>query len=349
MTKKIFLALAALAALTLSFSSCKKDNQGGNTPTPTDVKLAVNPASLTVMVGKTAALEIKTQPANAEYTCISKDPAIATVDNKGVITGVKVGETKVTVTAGSATKEVAVKVADEKSTTNDRLLGKTLPKELEGVREFIAPFYVPIFKQMKEQEDIVKAANEKEGWHFFLYTGKQEKLNSKAYTCEAPFVGEGENARPKDNRFIGQLVYAYALAKDPVVIAFFRPDIQEIVFDEDPIVDPKSATEQQQKNMNVCMNILVAYGFTESPGLIQYVNEAGENQNLGIAMYNTKLDGGPLQAVISGMEKHDQAGNTRYTLYLEIQQKAPKTQSRSLRTATIERQVRPDYTQFVVR
>ncbi len=348
MTKKIFLALAALAALTLSFSSCKKDNKGDDKK-PTDVKLAVNPDNVTVMVGKTVALEIKTQPANAEYTCISKDPAIATVDNKGVITGVKVGETKVTVTAGSATKEVAVKVADEKSTTNDRLLGKTLPKELEGVREFIAPFYVPIFKQMKEQEDIVKAANEKEGWHFFLYTGKQEKLNSKAYTCEAPFVGEGQNAKPKDNRFIGQLVYAYALAQDPVIIAFFRPDIQEIVFDEDPIVDPKTATEQQQKNMNVCMNILVAYGFTESPGLIQYVNEAGENQNLGIAMYNTKLDGGPLQAVISGMEKHDQAGNTRYTLYLEIQQKAPKKQSSSLRTATIERQVRPDYTQFVVR
>ena len=335
MTKKIFLALAALAALTLSFSSCNKD-KGGDKKTPTDVKLAVNPDNVTVMVGKTAALEIKTQPANAEYTCISKDPAIATVDAKGVITGVKVGE-------------VAVKVVDEKSTTNDRLLGKTLPKDLEGVREFIAPFYVPIFKQMKEQEDIVKAANEKEGWHFFLYTGKQEKLNSKAYTCEAPFVGEGQNAKPKDNRFIGQIVYAYALAKYPMVIAFFRPDIQEIVFDEDPIVDPKTATEQQQKNMNVCMNILVAYGFTESPGLIQYINEAGENQNLGIAMYNTKLDGGPLQAVISGNKQQDQAGNTRYTLYLEIQQKAPKKASSSLRTATIERQVRPDYTQFVVR
>ena len=52
MTKKIFLALAALTALTLCFSSCKKDNTGGNKPTPkSEVKLKFEPKDVKVMVG----------------------------------------------------------------------------------------------------------------------------------------------------------------------------------------------------------------------------------------------------------------------------------------------------------
>lgn len=166
MTKKILLALAALTALTLCFSSCKKDNKGNN-PTPTDVKLAVNPDNVTVMIGKTAALEIKTKPANTEYTCISKDPAIATVDKKGVITGVAEGETTVTVTAGTATKDVTVKVIPLVELKDDMYIGLYNDGNEKNIPAIYMPYKAADLTKAKQQE-IIYAMTSK-GWEFTHY------------------------------------------------------------------------------------------------------------------------------------------------------------------------------------
>ena len=333
MTKKIFLALAALTALTLCFSSCKKDNPG---KTPTDVKLAVKPDNVTVMVGKTAALEIKTQPANAEYTCVSKDPAIATVDNKGVITGVKVGETKVTVTAGAATKEVAVKVVDEKSTADDRLLGKTLPKGMEAMRDYIAPIYAPIFSQMKAQEEIVKAADTKEGWVFFRYDGDQADLNNRIYSCVAP----SKDKTYSDKRMVSQVAYVHTSQESGPEMHFYFKDLEKLtVFDEDPIKFPtkeKPLSEDEKKRFSICVNTLYLYGFTEQPTQVSFTNA----DNKAIGLYKTGLEGGSLFAMLYAYKKKD----NKYHLFIQIAQQEPKQQG-STQMATMTRAFHPEVLQ----
>jgi hypothetical protein len=82
-----FLAVA-LAALTLGFVACKKDQ---NDP---EQKLTITPAQAEVSVGATVQLS-----ANMEVTWSSSDPAIAGVNDKGLVTGVKEGEATITAKA----------------------------------------------------------------------------------------------------------------------------------------------------------------------------------------------------------------------------------------------------------
>lgn len=331
MTKKIFLALTALAALTLSFSSCKEDNKG---KTPTDVKLVVKPESVTVMAGKTVALEIKTQPANAEYTCVSKDSAIATVDAKGVITGVKVGETTVSVTAGTTTKNVTVKVTDPNSTDESRLLGKVLPEGMEKLRDLIAPIYAPIFSQMKAQEDIVKAANTKEGWKFFLYTGKKEYLNKSIYTCSAPKNGDDY----ADERLVSQVVYEHTPEQGSPNMTFFFKDIENTtVFDEDPIKLPKEGeelTDEEAKRMNIFLSILKAYGFDGQLTRITF----SDADFIGVGYFKKGLEGGSLLGYIYAPKWED----GKHHLILAIEQQEPQQQNSATRMTTMTRAFYPE-------
>lgn len=331
MTKKIFLALAALTALTLCFSSCKKDNTGGNKPTPkSDVKLKVEPKDVQVMVGKTAQLTVTVQPADTKYTFESANADIATVSDKGVVTGVKVGKTVITVKAGNVTKTANIDVIEASAIDESRLLGKVLPQGFEKMRELFAPFYAPIFSKMKEQEPIVKAANEAEKWEFFKYTGKQDYLNNSIYTCRVPFEGEGDKAKPIDGRMIAQIVYAYGEeVGGPWMACFFLP-YSDILFDEDPVVDPKTASEKQKESLKLCQTILMAYGFTESAHLIQYVDKDKKPTNKGLGAYKTGLEGGSLQGVIMG-EKRDDG---KYGLSIEITQQEPEKEASSMRSAS---------------
>ncbi|WP_293965836.1 Ig-like domain-containing protein [uncultured Porphyromonas sp.] len=329
MTKKILLALAALTALTLCFSSCKKDN---NKPTPkSEVKLRVEPKEIKVIVGQTAELTVTVQPADTKCTFETANADIATVSDKGVITGVKVGKTVITVKAGDATpKTVDVEVIEASTIDESRLLGKVLPQKMEEMRELFAPFYAPIFTKMKEQEPIVKAANEAEKWEFFKYTGNKDYLNSSIYTCRVPFKGEGDNAKPIDGRLIAQIVYAYGdEVGGPWMACFFLP-YSDILFDEDPVVDPNTASDKQKESMKVCQTILMAYGFTESAHLIQYVDKQKNPTNVGLALYKTGLEGGSLQGVIMG-EKHDDG---KYGLSIEITQREPQKEASSMRSAS---------------
>ena len=328
MTKKIFLALTALTALTLCFSSCKKDN---NKPTPkSEVKLKVEPKDVKVVVGQTAQLTVTVQPADTKYTFESANADIATVSDKGVVTGVKVGKTVITVKAGDATKTANIEVIEASAIDEGRLLGKVLPDGFEKMKERFAPFYAPIFTKMKEQEPIVKTANEAEGWEFFKYTGKQEYLNESIYTCQAPVEGEGDNAKPKDARIIGQVVYAHgAEVEGPWMACFFLP-YPDLQFDEDPVVEDKNASDKQKESFKICQLILMAYGFTESGHLIQFVDKNQKPTNVGLALYKTGLEGGSLQAIIMG-SKQD---NGKYGLFLQIEQKEPEKQANGMRSAS---------------
>lgn len=331
MTKKLLLALAALSALTLSFSSCKKDpNKGGGSNPKTEIKLKVEPRDLQIMVGETAQLTVTVSPADTKYTFESSNADIATVSDKGVVTGVKVGKTAISVKAGDAVKTANIEVIEASTLDESRLLGKVLPQGFENMRGLFAPFYAPIFSKMKEQEPIVKAANEAEKWEFFKYTGEQEKLNSSIYTCRVPFEGEGDNAKPIDGRIIAQIVYAYGeKVGGPWMACFFLP-YSDILFDEDPVVDPNTASDKQKESMKLCQNILMAYGFTESGSLIQYVDKNKKPTNIGLALYKTGLEGGSLQGVIMGAKRD----NGKYGLSIEITQQEPDKKSSSMRSAS---------------
>mgnify|MGYP000151077719 CR=1 FL=1 len=63
-----------------------------------------------VAVGATTTLKTATAPKNATVTFKSSDDTIATVDEKGVVTGVKAGKVTITATAGKASKDVEIEV-----------------------------------------------------------------------------------------------------------------------------------------------------------------------------------------------------------------------------------------------
>ncbi len=98
-----------------------KDATGGDKPGPAAKKdQTITASDVTVEAGKTVDLKA-TALGGATLTYAAKDKAIATVDNKGVVTGVKAGSTDITITAAenaqykSATKTVKVTVTAAKA------------------------------------------------------------------------------------------------------------------------------------------------------------------------------------------------------------------------------------------
>ena len=71
--------------------------------------LSVSAAS-EVAVGSTEAIKATVKPANTKVTYTTSDATIATVDEKGVVTGVKAGDVTITVKAGKTTKTVKMAV-----------------------------------------------------------------------------------------------------------------------------------------------------------------------------------------------------------------------------------------------
>ena len=88
------------------------------TPTENPTDLIVEPTELNLLKGQTSDIRINVMPwtlIDKSYTVESLDPTIATVNEKGVVTGVAVGETKIkvqTVATPVLTKEVTVKVTE---------------------------------------------------------------------------------------------------------------------------------------------------------------------------------------------------------------------------------------------
>lgn len=77
--------------------------------------VTVTPDKAEILVSKTTTLTAEIQPADATDTIVwaSKNPAIATVDQNGVVTGVKEGETTITATAGGFYASATIKVVSK--------------------------------------------------------------------------------------------------------------------------------------------------------------------------------------------------------------------------------------------
>jgi uncharacterized protein YjdB len=94
-----------------------KYEQGeGTTPTLVDPTVTI-PSTLTVVKGETATIEVTTN-SNGAKTWTSSDETVATVDNNGVVTGVKAGTATVTLSIAAtsaynaATAQIAVTVTE---------------------------------------------------------------------------------------------------------------------------------------------------------------------------------------------------------------------------------------------
>lgn len=313
MTKKIFLALAALAALALSFSSCKKDNKGDDKK-PTDVKLAVNPASLTVMVGKTAALEIKTQPANAEYTCISKDPAIATVDKKGVITGVAKGETTVTVTAGTATKDVTVKVIPLVELKDDMYIGLYNDGNEKNIPAIYMPYKAADLTKAKQQE-IVFAMTSK-GWEFTHY--KDDPNSNIAFLFQAP-----------EDKAQDWQMGSFAYYHNPKKGNKFCLGTQSAWKGVDPLAPEDQLSDEAKKINKLIRTVAELYGFTED----YYSGPLKDGTNAFSAYNLSRGKDKPLELLAYSDKVEDKKEGTIYVIRFQIGWRGPeKTQSLATRT-----------------
>lgn len=310
MTKKIFLALAALAALTLSFSSCKKDD---NKKTPTDVKLVVKPEAVSVMVGKTAALDIKTQPANAEYTCISKDPAIATVDKKGVITGVAEGETTVTVTAGTVTKDVTVKVTPLVEVTDDMYIGLYDDEMAKYIPAIYMPYKMADLTKSKKQV-IVNAMTSK-GWEFTHYS--DDENSDVAFLFVAP--------DDKEDWQMWNFAYYHTPSKgNPFCVG------TQSAWKIDPLVSPDQLGDEEKKIQDMIITVAKAYGFTEDLRL-------GSLDNGWSALIGYNLSRGkdkPLDLLAYAQPSKTEKGEAFFRISFQIGWDAPKKES-SLATRTV--------------
>ena len=316
MTKKILLALAALAALTLSFSSCHKDNKGNDPKKPTDVKLVVKPEAVSVMVGKTAALEIKTQPANAEYTCISKDPAVATVDKKGVITGVAEGETTVTVTAGTVTKDVAVKVTPLVEVKDDMYIGLYN----DGLEKYIPAIYMPYTMDdltKSKQQEIVYAMTSK-GWEFTHYTNDENS--------EVAFLFVAPEDKFKDWRMLD-----FAYYHTPSKGKRFCVGTQS-AWKIDPLRPTDQLTDDEKKLQDMIITVAKAYGFTEG---LELTNLTNEGKWSALAGYNlSRGDDKPLNLLAYAEPSKTDKGEAFFRINFQISWYGPEKES-SLATRTV--------------
>lgn len=308
MTKKIFLALAAL---TLSFSSCHKDNK--DPKKPTDVKLVVKPESVSVMVGKTAALEIKTQPANAEYTCISKDPAVATVDKKGVITGVAEGETTVTVTAGTVTKDVAVKVTPLVEIKDDMYIGLYN----DGLEKYIPAIYMPYTMAdltKSKQQEIVNAMTSK-GWKFTHYSNDENS--------DVAFLFVAPEDKFDDWRMVDFAYYHTPKKGKPFCVG------TQSAWKIDPLRPTDQLTDDEKKLQDMIITVAKAYGFTEDLHLTNLDNDWS-----ALAGYNlSRGDDKPLNLLAYAEPSKTDKGEAFFRINFQISWYGPEKKS-SLATRT---------------
>lgn len=94
----------------MTISSCEKPIEQKEVPVES-VTISPNPAS--VVAGETSQLEVKVLPEDATDTQViwtSRDKTIATVDENGLVTGVKEGEVEVAATVGKVTARCKVSV-----------------------------------------------------------------------------------------------------------------------------------------------------------------------------------------------------------------------------------------------
>lgn len=298
MKQKICMLLVALATLTL-FGACNKNNE----PTNDSFELSVAPEMLQLGVGVQKQLTIT--PEGISYSCSSSDESVATVDNKGVVTGVKEGEAVVTVMAKEQTKTVKVVVGN-------RYMG------LYSGDDKIVPIYIPFFPDVpvsKEAQKQIIAANEKYDWVLFSYDdgeddheddGNTGGHSHKMIVMKAPKYANGAYM---DNRLITDLYYHYVKADDIYFDCWTRP-----LFKKDVV---QAAHEGSEKDIKLLRDILTLYGFTENLQPSKY-----KSGQLNFEGYNmTQFPEGPMWGSIYCTNVE---GTDSYYLEFQVVQRAPK-------------------------
>ncbi len=301
MTKKILLALTALAALTLSFSSCKKDdNKGGSNPT-TEVKLRVEPKEVKVMVGKTAELTVTVQPSDTKYTFESANADIATVSDKGVITGVKVGKTVISVKAGDVTKTADVEVLDAGNVDKSRYIGT--PDE----KGYIAPIYVVEAPKIQDLKDIITEANKVNGYTF----DEDYEMNNGGHILV--YMGPNDGSQWTDSRLIGELGYYYfPEPENNFMMVFMKSSL-----DEDLV---QKAVDGDEEAQQLLFGVAAAYGFDKELG-----GGTLEGGTPCLVAYNMdQFPEGPYEMMVLS-SKNSKTG--KYSIRFQIVQTAPQAQS----------------------
>lgn len=304
MKQKIYLLLVALATLTL-FGACNKDKE----PTNDSVRLSVKPDNVLLSVGGQKQLTILTKPSGVAYSCTSSDESVATVDSKGLVTGVKGGEAVITVVAKDQTKTVKVTVLNPNAGSENRYIG------LNSTDKRIAPIYIPLFSELAESKETQKqliAANLKYGWTLHTYEAGDDGHSDddghdhKIIRMQAP---KDDNGKYTDDRFITDLYYHYIKKDDVYFDCWTRPDFKKDVV--------KAAHEGSEEDIKVLRNLLTLYGFTENLQASQY-----KSGQLNYEGYNMKqFPEGPMWGSIYCTRVD---GENAYYLEFQVVQKAPK-------------------------
>ena len=301
MTKKILLALTALAALTLSFSSCKKDDNKGRSNPKTEVKLRVEPKEVKVMVGKTAELTVTVQPSDTKYTFESANADIATVSDKGVITGVKVGKTVISVKAGDVTKTADVEVLDAGNVDKSRYIGT--PDE----KGYIAPIYVVEAPKIQDLKDIITEANKVNGYTF----DEDYEMNNGGHILV--YMGPNDGSQWTDSRLIGELGYYYfPEPENNFMMVFMKSSL-----DEDLV---QKAVDGDEEAQQLLFGIAASYGFDKELG-----GGTLEGGTPCLVAYNMdQFPEGPYEMMVLS-SKNSKTG--KYSIRFQIVQTAPQAQS----------------------
>ena len=297
MKQKICLLLVALATLTL-FGACNKNEE----PTNGNVRLSVKPDNVLLQVGGQKQLTILTKPSGVAYSCTSSDESVATVDNKGLVTGVKGGEAVITVVAKDQTKTVNVTVVDPNAASEKRYIGLNSPDTT------ISPIYIPVFSDLADSKETQKqliAANMKYGWT--LHTSEAgDEDDHKMIRMQAP---KDEKGKYTDGRFIIELFYHFMKKDDVYFDCWTKP-----VFKKDVV---KAAHEGSEEDIKVLRGLLTLYGFTENLQASKY-----KKGTLNYEGYNMKqFPEGPMWGSIYCTRVE---GENAYYLEFQVVQRAPK-------------------------
>lgn len=296
MTKKILLALTTLAALTLSFSSCKKDDNGGGDNPKTEIKLKVEPKEVQIMVGETAQLTVTVDPADTKYTFESSNADIATVSDKGVVTGVKAGKIVVTVKAGDVTKTANVEVLDGGNIdTNTGIGDKT-----KDVPHFI---FIPANKDdfNKENAEIFKKAMTSAGW-LYSKLNENEKIKSMFFVFDSPKGDKGAKF------FYNRLAYVHTSKSG-------NPQIElllNLVSEDDPLAPENQASAEEEGVVALWKTL---YGFDQQTGY-----EVVQGLNAWSGYNTTAIEGTPLNVFIYSQKltKDDVPDQPEFIGYYQI-------------------------------
>ncbi len=183
--------------VTLLMSACSTPTPTPPTPEPPKpTTITVSPESLNLIVGKSEQLSVVVSPEEVAVTYQSKDPAIATVDAQGLVTGVAVGETTVIVQAGEATKSVPVMVEEAPI---------QVPQELPMLK-----FGIPRndYERIEDAEVIA-------------YEGKLGRTQQEVDFRPSGFYGEGLTTIPA-------VVYAIPIADDAdLILAYSKESVAD--------------------------------------------------------------------------------------------------------------------------